>query len=176
MTRHALSVLAATALLMAGCGLSPVNARFAPARGAAGYAAADAPPAPTTWTGNWVTGDGDDTQPAGPMLSCMSHWHLSQDGDQFVLDGDHNPDGGEMPNYLQFESATGSLKDGELTLTGEIDYSPTGPNLGLPKPQPLTYVLKLDPAKGHITGTRNGKPFWAAPFKASQSAACPQLP
>jgi hypothetical protein len=37
-------------------------------------------------------------------------------------------------------------------------------------------VLRYDAASGHLRGTRNGKPFWAAPQKIVRSGACPGIP
>ena len=102
---------------------------------------------PTAWGGDWVVADGGDAAPAGGVAGCMSHWHLAQEGMQIILDADRNPDGGAMPTYLQFEHATGTLQNGTLTLTGDVQFSPTGPNLGMPAPEKLTYVLTLDAVK-----------------------------
>lgn len=174
MIRHTAFALLALSLAATGCSKTSL-VTSAGAKVASRAQAADAQ-TPLTWTGNWVPADGNDAAPAGPVPACMTHWHLGQEGTQFVLDADRNPDGGPMPTYLQFESATGTLQNGTLTLTGSIAFSPTGSMIGMPAPQPVTYVLTLDPAKGHIVGTRNGQPFWAAPFKASTDAACGQLP
>jgi hypothetical protein len=36
-----------------------------------------------------------------------------------------------------------------------------------PTSEPVTYVLTYNPATRHLTGTRNGKPFWAVPLDVS---------
>jgi hypothetical protein len=182
MNRVVFAACLAIALLASGCGRSPMasrqpNAPYAGnafAKPHAHPSAASAVTSPTAWGGDWVATDGSDAAPAGGVPGCMSHWHLAQEGQQIILDADRNPDGGTMPTYLQFEHATGTLQNGTVTLTGDVLYSPTGPNIGMPAPEKLTYVLKLDAVKGHLVGTRNGEAFWAAPLKAADAATCPQ--
>ena len=102
----------------------------------------------------------------------MSHFRISQDGPTFHLDADGIPDSGPMPQFITFESADGTLAGDTLTLNGQTTASPSTGLIGMPKPEPLTYVLKLDPTSGHLTGTRNDQPFWAAPFQPATGRAC----
>jgi hypothetical protein len=120
-------------------------------------------------SGGWATGSANEP-PAGPVVqhpSCAYNpavWIVQQSG-----------------NTLKTWAFPESFNQG-------IKRAEPGPERVVPSPGTISgaevliadaetrLVLRYDAASGHLRGTRNGKPFWAAPQKIVRSGACPGIP
>jgi hypothetical protein len=118
-------------------------------------------------SGSWVFGSTDEP-PAGPVLGCYPFklWNLQQTGT--AVTGDVQACIGPCAAYT--EGTRGTNAQGRLTLTGTEKPSPDA------SPAPVTYDLTFQPGSGHLTGTRNGAPFWAAPFVQKPREGCGPAP
>ncbi|HEY9722084.1 MAG TPA: hypothetical protein V6D47_08720 [Oscillatoriaceae cyanobacterium] len=118
-------------------------------------------------SGQWVFGSANEPSP-GPVVACnpFKIWNLTQTGSQ--LKGSVNACLGPCAAFT--EETTGANDAGQVALSGESADTPTGPR------QPVTYQLHFDAATQHLIGTRNGQPFWAAPFVKQTSPTCGPAP
>lgn len=129
-------------------------------------------PAPSTsitadnLTGAWVFGS-DNEPPAGPVVACYPFkiWNLAQTGEQ--LKGSVLACVGPCMAFT--EEVQGTNHSGQVQLTGEAAESPSAAHT------PVTYDLHFDATSRHLVGTRNGQPFWAAPF-TKQASGCGPAP
>jgi hypothetical protein len=154
-------------------------------------------------TGKWLTGTGTEP-PAGPRtveLPCgyayatipeltSQSWDLQQVGDSItfttlpdIMQGPTGPNPACPPHG---EKGGGKVTSGQLTLsataTVEAATCPS-PFYGSPSPTPaptsipVSYALTFEPTTQHLTGTRNGQPFWAVPLIVSgPPSSCPPMP
>jgi hypothetical protein len=113
-------------------------------------------PAPTAadLTGRWLVGTAGEP-PAGPVAQCQAStvWNLVQTGEAVKGDVDYCAG----PCLADTEGTTGTNRAGRVVLSGT--YRGGG------SPEPVAYDLTFDAASGHLRGTRNGAPFWAAPYR-----------
>lgn len=120
--------------------------------------AVSASPRPVTakdLSGRWVFGTQDEPSP-GPVLGCYpsSLWVLTQNGE--TLTGGMTTCVG--PCGYAYEDFTGSNHDGTVSIIATVHQQPDVP------PSTASYSLTFDARTQHLVGTRNGAPFWAAPF------------
>lgn len=118
-------------------------------------------------------------------------WQVTQAGDDVTIaslyDEAYGPTGPRPNCPSRTTTAKGTYRNGSLSLTGtyNADVKPCD-GYGVQSPWPIpastseavTWDLKLDPATGHLRGTRNGKPFWAAPVQeapAGGATPCPPM-
>jgi hypothetical protein len=171
MTRPALTaLLALTAWSQLGACTVAVSTPPGPSPGVtASPSPSPAPSSPVTAesvSGSWVFGDANEP-PAGPVVACNPFrlWNLTQDGT--------NVKGSVLacigPCAAFTEEVTGTNVDGLLQLSGEAAESPSAQHV------PVRYTLRFDAASQHLVGTRNGQPFWAAPF-IQQATGCGPRP
>lgn len=106
-------------------------------------------------SGNWVFGERREP-PAGAVSTCdpTQSLTLTQSGEA-TLSGDVTSCGGKC---VKLESFEGTNQDGLVQATGQYKG-----NLS-ESPEPVAYLLRYDATTQHLTGTRNGRPFWAAPW------------
>jgi hypothetical protein len=155
----------------------------------------DAAAGGTSLAGKWVTGTADEPAagPVKVELTCgyarypavytpsefnYTTWQIAQAGDVVTLTtmSDHRM-GPTCPQPAcpdRGTTAEGTYREGKLRLTGTYvadtkncaDYPPTAP---APMPvatnEAVTFDLAYDATSGHLRGTRNGQPFWAAPIQ-----------
>ncbi len=117
-------------------------------------------------TGNWAFGSTGEP-PAGPVFGeCPpgNGLRLGQTGEQ--VNGEELVCGG--PCYVPTELA-GTYRDGALALVGVAP--PPAEDAG----RRITYALRFEARTGHLVGTRDGAPYWAAPFVRVdvENAPCP---
>jgi hypothetical protein len=137
--------------LMAGC-----NATITPLPSpSATPIPSSAPITAANLSGNWIFGSANE--PArGPVSTCnpFQLWQLSQNNS--TLSG--NVESCLGPCAAFTEKVSGTNQNGQVQLSGEgktsFDASPT----------PVNYQLVFNAQTQHLTGTRNGQPFWAAPY------------
>lgn len=118
-------------------------------------------------SGAWVFGEAAEPS-AGPVVGCYPFkiWNLTQSGTR--LTGSVNACIGPCAAFT--EETQGTNQNGQVALSGEQADSPQGART------PVTYQLTFDARTKHLTGTRNGKPFWAAPFIQKSPEACGPAP
>jgi hypothetical protein len=172
-TKPRLVALALTAagLLFSACGPIAVNL---PAPSPSGSPTASQNPTPSgsplptaaNLSGAWVYGDANEP-PSGPVVSCNPFrlWNLAQMGN--AVTATVNACLGPCGAYQ--EPSQGTAQAGALHLVGASMESP------LSSPSAVSYELSYNAATQHLVGTRNGKPFWAAPF-IQQSTDCGARP
>lgn len=117
-------------------------------------------------SGAWAFGSTGEP-PAGPFFGeCPpgNGLQLRQVGDQ--VSGQELVCGG--PCFVPTELA-GTYRDGVLALTGVV------PAPAEDAGRRFSYALRLEPRTGHLVGTRDGAPYWAAPFVRVdvEHAPCP---
>ena len=115
-------------------------------------------------SGQWTFGTSGEP-PAGPVFGeCPpgSGLRLTQDGER--VSGEELVCGGPcfVPTAL-----TGTYRAGALALTGTVP--PPAEEAG----REVAYALRFDAATGHLVGTRDGKPYWAAPFVRVEGLGAP---
>ena len=115
-------------------------------------------------TSGWLIGSVDEPA-AGPVAGCYPRevWQLEQKGEQVTATLDRCVG----PCEPSPESAQGTNRAGRLQLEGT--YQLAGSNQ---PPERVVYDLTYNPQTRHLTGTRNGRPFWAAPFVRKSSEDC----
>lgn len=115
-------------------------------------------------SGAWVFGDKGEP-PAGPVIGCRPDQTLTiqQPGGTAVA-ASVSLCGGTCRTT---EKLSGQNRQGEVQLDGTYQG-----NLD-PQPTTVRYRLTYRPETQHLVGTRDGQPFWAAPFLAESGPACP---
>lgn len=119
----------------------------------------------TVLAGRWVFGDKNEPPP-GPVVTCAPNQVL-----EIVQEGPALGAGVTVCPGLcrQVEKLTGEVKEGHVTLSGTYQG-----NLDL-IPRNLAYDMNFNAQTEHLTGTREGTKFWAAPI-AEPAAGCPVSP
>lgn len=117
-------------------------------------------------TGSWAFGSTGEP-PAGPVFGeCPpgNGLRLEQAGEQ--VNGEEMVCGG--PCYVP-TSLAGTFRDGALALVGTV------PAPAEDAGRRITYALRFEARTGHLVGTRDGSPYWAAPFVRIdvENAPCP---
>jgi hypothetical protein len=130
-------------------------------------------------TGDWVFGVGTPEPSAGPVKLPQRCWEggedvqLRQRGARVTGTRQVIPKAsGVRPMYTlqESEELSGVFEGTGLTLQGKYARVLTPEVPGTPpSTQPevhhtYRYRLRYDPATRHLVGTRDGKPFWAAPL------------
>jgi hypothetical protein len=160
MTRPTLMALTALTLLGA------CTVAVSPAPGPSPSPTASSPVTAANVSGAWVFGDANEP-PTGPVVTCNPFrlWNLTQDGTN--VKGSVEACIGPCAAFT--EEVTGTNVGGTLQLSGEAAESPSAQHT------PVRYTLRFDAASQHLVGTRNGQPFWAAPF-IQQTTSCGPRP
>lgn len=160
----AIALLIAGAILACGPAPAPTPVSSVSAEPAA---TPGTPVSAQNLTGTWLFGTQNEPSP-GPVLGCYAFklWKLEQTGS--AVTGDVLACIGPCSAYT--EGTQGVNTGGHLTLTGNERPSPSA------SPAPVTYDLTFDARTGHLTGTRNGAPFWAAPFVQRPRSECGPAP
>lgn len=109
-------------------------------------------------SGTWIFADTVEP-PAGPVVGCVAanSMTLTQAGTTIsgkvsFCNGPCRPGG---------EDFKGTVDGLSVTMNGTSDPGIPEAGVGV-----VTYTLKFDPTTQHLVGTKNGQPFWAAPFVA----------
>jgi hypothetical protein len=139
----------------------------APPVGAASVAPGPAPSvaiAADRLEGTWVFGDKNEPGP-GAVLGCQPNQSLIL---QRTASGYHGSVTTCAGPCLLLEQVDGALAAGQLSLKGTFKG-----NLD-PVARDVAYLLRFDAATQHLVGTRNGQPFWAAPFVSGPAEQCQQ--
>ncbi|HEY9854896.1 MAG TPA: hypothetical protein V6D05_04100 [Stenomitos sp.] len=157
MSRTSVGLVVGTLLigLMAGCD-SPLLRQIVQASPTPSVPPPSAPPITAeNLTGQWVYGTTNEPSP-GPVAGCYpwSLWILAQSGP--TISGGMTTCVG--PCGYAHEDFTGTNSVGTVSITAMVYQQP-----GVP-PSTASYSLVFDPRTQHLVGTRNGEPFWAAPF------------
>lgn len=161
MTRMSGSLTLGALLVALTAGCDPSLLRLGlPAPGPSGSPSGAPTPSPRPVTaqdlsGQWVYGTAQEPSP-GPVLGCYpsSLWNLTQQG--ATLSGGMTTCVG--PCGYAHEDFMGTNHDGTVSITAKVYQQPDVP------PATASYSLAFDPRTQHLVGTRNGEPFWAAPF------------
>ncbi len=120
-------------------------------------------------TGGWTTGSGSEPPP-GPVVlypSCTYNpavWIIRQSGNALkalVVPERFNQ------GIVRAGPGPARVADSPGTISGTDVVIDDGQD---------RYVLRYDPESGHLRGTRNGAPFWAARQKLVRTEACPAVP
>jgi len=120
-------------------------------------------------TGAWTTGSGSEP-PAGPVVhrpQCTYHpavWIIQQSGNTLKA--------WAMPE--RFDQGVVRRGPGAARATGSPG-TVSGADVVIDDGQDR-YVLRYDRESGHLRGTRNGAPFWAARQQVVRPDLCPGVP
>lgn len=115
-------------------------------------------------SGTWVFGTTGEPA-AGPVFGACGPGNglrLTQAGDRVT--GEETVCAG--PCYVPTE-LEGTFRDGQLSLTGTV------PEPAEDAGRRVSYALRYEPATGHMVGTRDGQPYWAAPYGLVESPGEP---
>ncbi|MBU6429601.1 MAG: hypothetical protein KGR26_11355, partial [Cyanobacteria bacterium REEB65] len=93
-------------------------------------------------------------------------WNLTQNGD--AVHGSVLACVGPCSAFT--EETDGIDASGSLTLSGEAKDNPAASGSA------VTYSLSFGTQSQHLVGTRNGQPFWAAPFIQKPASMCGPAP
>ena len=123
----------------------------------------------TDLTGSWATGDSNEPA-AGPIVlrpSCAYNpavWIIQQEGSS--LKAWTFPESFNQgivrngPGLARVTPATGTISGYDVSIAdGDVRFE-----------------LTFDATTGHLRGTRNGKPFWAARQSIVRAEGCPGIP
>ncbi len=120
-------------------------------------------------TGGWTTGSGNEPPP-GPVVhhpSCTYNpavWIVRQSGNTlkaWVMPESFNQGIVRAgPGPAKVAGSPGTISGADVVIDDGVDR----------------YVLRYDRDSGHLRGTRNGAPFWAARQKVVRTEACPGVP
>jgi hypothetical protein len=123
----------------------------------------------TDLSGGWATGS-DNEPPPGPVIrypSCAYNpavWLIEQSGNMLKT--------WEFPESFNQGIVRADARPARVAPTpGTISGSDV-----LIADADSKFVLRHDPESGHLRGTRNGAPFWAARQKIIRTEACPGIP
>ena len=173
MSHHRLSLLP-VAVLIAACTAGSPTSSSAPATGLTSLVSLSN--LGGSWLYNQPTAPGDTAVPnpseaaAGALAFCAGrhlyawHWALTQFGDQVTGTVVYDSPGGVMQNFGLTETVTGTLTGNSLILNGTYTPNVFPPTTTAPTPTPVTYYLTYNAQTQHLVGSRNGKPYWSAPF------------
>jgi hypothetical protein len=153
------------ALLLAACTGSPAPTPGAVVKPVAGPSS---PIDVEDLSGEWAIGNRNEP-PAGPVYACAQDTVLTLKQVDAGVDGVVSTCVGLCD---QQEQLTGENRDGVVTLSGPY-HSALDPNQ---PPVTIAYQLKYDAKTQHLTGTRAGVSFWAAPLVRWAPAGCEPSP
>jgi hypothetical protein len=121
----------------------------------AGASPLRAPVSSRDLSGNWIFGERKEPGP-GAVATCGPSQSLAIAQNDEALNGQVSTCAGGNCNTI--ETFEGTNQDGLVQGSGQYkgNFSQS--------PEPVAYVLKYDANTQHLTGTRNGRPFWAAPW------------
>jgi hypothetical protein len=107
-------------------------------------------------SGTWSWGQEVPEPSPGPKVACVvgNPLVLSQQGK--ALTGHADVCGGPC---MQGAPLTGTVTENMVVLSSDAEK----------------FQLTFDPKTQHLVGTRNGKPFWAVPFKPSGAPECANI-
>ena len=120
-------------------------------------------------SGGWTTGS-DNEPPPGPVVrrpSCTYNppvWIIEQSGN--TLKAWAMPESFNQgikragPERARAAGSNGTISGAEVVIDDGEDR----------------FILRYDRESGHLRGTRNGAPFWAAPQKIVRTELCPGVP
>ena len=120
-------------------------------------------------SGGWTTGSGTEPPP-GPVVRyppCAYNpavWIIQQSGNTLKA--------WLMPE--SFDQGIARLGPGPEKVAGSPGTI-SGADVVIDDGEDR-FVLRYDPESGHLRGTRNGAPFWAARQKVVRTEACPPVP
>lgn len=142
-------------------GLAACSEELPGGTGPAGAGAVTSPIHVGDLTGSWVIGSSREPAP-GPVATCepTQTLRLYQEGE--TLHGDVTICSGDCRTLEAFE---GVNRDGSVQLDGRHQGNQ------MDQSEEVAYRLTWNPETQHLVGTRNGEPFWAAPWV--QRAGCP---
>lgn len=156
---------------------------------AVGLLLAAKPGAPPPLDGNWTFGAGTPEPAERTVVIPHPCWEPSvtmfvqQRGADVLAEISWNstPRRSSPSHVLEGEHLTGKLEGDHLVLTGEhrrTTMGPRGPELpgDAETHLPVRYDLRYQPKSGHLVGTRNGQPFWAAHMRYKLRKCGPQPP
>ena len=123
----------------------------------------------TDLTGGWATGSANEPPP-GPVVqhpSCAYNppvWVIQQSGN--ALTAWAFPESFDQgikragPELARVAGSPGTISGADVRIVDSESR----------------FVLRYDAASGHLRGTRNGVPFWAARQVIARTEACPGIP
>ena len=123
----------------------------------------------TDLSGGWATGTVNEP-PAGPVRvapECAYNpavWVIQQSGNALTA--------WEFPE--SFNQGIKSADPGPRRIGG-VPGTISGADVRIADAD-VRFVLRYDAASGHLRGTRNGSPFWAARQNVIRAQACPGIP
>ena len=152
---------------LAGC--APAQSRVAPPPAPAESVTVALLPPAVDLSGGWATGSANEPPP-GPVVlhpSCTYNppvWLLEQKGN--ALKAWLFPE-----SFNQGVKRAGPGPEKVAPAIGTISGADVRIDDGT-----YRFELRFDPESGHLRGTRNGAPFWAARQTIVRTEACPGVP
>lgn len=114
-------------------------------------------------THTWYHATGSAEASPGPVRECWTQQTLTLRQTGTALSGELLECSGPCPPAV---ALTGSNENGTVKLRG---VSPLQPE------RTVVLELRFDAASQHLVGTRDGKPFWAAPLVRPEPCGSPPV-